>query len=88
MWLLRHYKKCRGKHGCDVLNGKERKLFAEFVPRVEDTTVTIRAHTIDEFYIYIFEDGMCGEIKNLGSYKVPSTDSLYERYVDDDDEWI
>lgn len=78
MWLLEHYEKEDIWPWDDVLKGKERKLFAQYVPRV------IYVHTIYEAHAYIFENGMCREIKNAGSYEIPSTDSLYERYFNDD----
>ncbi|MBQ8043546.1 MAG: hypothetical protein IJ272_05285 [Clostridia bacterium] len=82
MWLLDHYEKDIW-HWDEVLEKKERKLFAKYVPRVNDTCVEIYAHTIYEAHAYIFENGVCREIKNVGSYEIPSTDSLYESYCDD-----
>ena len=86
MWLLEHYE--RGIHHWEeVLTGKERKLFAQYAPGAYDTTSEIRAHTIYDAHAYVFENGVCKEIKVGETYEIPSTDSLYEKYYDDDYDW-
>lgn len=87
MWLLEHYEKFdKIDMGLwdEILEGKERKLYAPYVPRIKDTCIEIHAHTVYEAHAYIFENGMCREIKSAGSYEIPSTDSLYERYFNGD----
>ena len=86
MWLLEHYEKEDIWPWVDVLEGKEFELFAQYVPRVKDTALRVYVHTVYEAHAYIFENGMCREIKNAGSYEIPSTDSLYERYFNNDDD--
>ena len=83
MWLLDHYEKDIG-HWDEVLVEKERRLFAKYVPTISDTCIKIYAHTICEAHAYIFENGVCRELKNVGAYEIPSTDSLYESYCNDD----
>ncbi len=80
MWLLERYDE-QIPHWAEVLEGKEKRLFAQYVPMTD--CAEDYAHTIYEAHAYLFKNGRCREI-HPGTYKVPKTESLYRQYYDKD----
>lgn len=88
MWLLKYYTELLDvKHWEESLTGWDLKLFSEFTPKVYDSCMSLNVHTIEEFHIYVYVDGICKELK-YEDCDVLDSKTLCEKYIEDyDDEY-
>lgn len=86
MWLLKYYTELLDvENWKEELKGYDYKLFGKYTPKVYDTCISLYVHTIEEFHIYVYVDGICKELKYEGC-DVSDSKILCEKYIEDYDD--